>query len=322
MKPEIITSLKLAPIDAAPFSDKREALESRILRIIMRSKFRSAASAPETIEFIRQHIRTQIQANQPIILIYAMGGGKGIDTYNFPGVSWAEYLHLKFLVENLYPIGEIYTPGVQINWSLDDYAARIMNNYQAEWQNKYIQDFDALLHYFNQTAAGKVKQTRIPTETWYPDFDALRERVTKDAKAKAAAPDASDTIKQWGKRAANNFYNSHNLTGDDLKQAIEFSTFLNVAWLDYDFEVRGEFFGSGIPIAHFTDFPDSLYIQTVPGSNVQFWKANGYLELKSAQWKSRVVSREAWKQIESKLTYIDNPLANELPNLDKLPILS
>lgn len=314
--------LQLQPLDSAPFSDKREPVQSRIFRVLTRSKFRSAPLAQSTADFVREHIHQQVSANRPIVLIYAMGGGRGINTHNFPKADWGEYLHLKFLVENLHPISSIYSPGVEIKWSLDDYAARILNNYKLEWQEEYTQGFDTLLKYFNGQSEGAITQVRVPTNTWYKSFDKLQEKLIHDANAKVGTSEAQDIIIKWGKRAANNFYNKDNLIGEALQKAIEFSTLLNITWLDYDFEVRGEYFGSGIPIAHFTDFPDSLYIQTVPGSNVQFWKASGYLEHKNGAHKSRLATREIWKEIEAKLKFIDNPLAGVLPDLGKLPTLS
>jgi hypothetical protein len=321
MRSAITNYLQLHPIDSSVYEDKREPVESRIFRILTRSKFRSASLAKSTTEFIHQHIQTQVNANQPIQLIYAMGGGRGINTHNFPKADWGEYLHLKFLVENIHPIGSIYRPGVEIKWSLDDYAARILNNYKQEWQEEYIRGFDTLLEYFNHQSRDAITQVRLPTTTWYKSFDELKERLTTNATAKVGTNEAQDIIAKWGKRAANNFYNKENLTGDALQKAIAFSAFLNIAWLDYDFEVRGEYFGSGIPIAHFTDFPDSLYIQTVPGSNVQFWKASGYIEHKDGIYKSRLATREVWKQLEAKLKFTDNPLADTLPGLGSLPIL-
>ena len=321
MQAAIINYLKLHPLDAVPFNDKREPLAARIWRILNRSKFRSAPTAPETIKAIQGHIHNQIKANQPIILVYAMGGGRGINTHNFPHADWGEYLHLKFLVESLSPIGKIYEPGVEVRWTLDDYAARIFNNYQPEWQEMYTRGFDAMLEYFNQASGGAIKHIRIPTSTWYPDYDVLRSKLFSLAQAKVGTDEATEIISQWGKRAANNYYNADNLQGDELQQAIEFSTLLNMAWLDYDFEVRGDYLGAGIPIAHFTALPDSLYIQTVPGSNVQFWKANGYLEHKDGHWKSRIATRESWKQLEPQMTMINNPLSGQLPDLGELPVL-
>ncbi len=317
----IINYLQLHPIDSSAYEDKREPVESRIFRILTRSKFRSAPLTKSTAEFIRQHIQTQVNVNQPIQLIYAMGGGRGINTHNFPKADWGEYLHLKFLVENLHPIGSIYSPGVEIKWSLDDYAARILNNYKQEWQEEYIRGFDTLLECFNHQSTAAITQVRLPTSTWYRSFDELKEKLTANANAKVGTSEAQDIIARWGKRAANNFYNKDNLTGNALQKAIEFSTLLNIAWLDHDFEIRGDYFSSGIPIAHFTDFPDSLYIQTVPGSNVQFWKASGYIEHNDGIYKSRLATREAWKRLEAKLKVIDNPLADTLPDLGSLPLL-
>lgn len=321
MDQDISQFLHVQPIDSEPFSDKRESLKSRIFRILTRSKFRSAALSQTTIDFVKSHIATQIKAGEPIIIVYAMGGGRGIGTNNFPKADWGEYLHLKFLTENLSPVGEIYRPGVEVRWSLDDYAARIFNNYLPEWQEEYTKGLDILLEHFAQISNGKVKHRRIPTDTWYKDFNALKAKLLADAKLRAATPEAASIIADWSKRAENNFYNVNNLEGEELKQAIEFSAIINMVWLDYDFEVRTDFFTSGAMIAHFPAFPDCFYIQTVPGSNTQFWKASGYLEYKDGAYKSRLATREAWKNIEEKLSFVNNPLGVPLDFLGKLPVL-
>lgn len=320
MDKQVADYLQIQPIDSAPYSDEREPVQSRIFRVLARSKFRSAPLAKDTADFVRQHIADKVSNNQPVILVYAMGGGRGIGTHNFPHADWGEYLHLKFLAENLYPIGEIYEPGLEIHWALDDYAARIFNNYQKDWQDQYEAGFDALLGHFTKKSIG-IAHKRIPTSTWYKDFDTLERRIIDDAKAKQGTKEGDDIIKNWRKRAANNYHNAGSLSGDELQKAIDFSALQNMAWLDHDFEVRGDFFGSGIPIAHFTDFPDSLYIQTVSGSNTQFWKGNGYLELKDGRYKSRIATREVWEQIKPDLEMLTNPLAKDLPDLGKLPLL-
>jgi len=322
MSTYITDYLGLHPLSSEPYQDKREPIESRIFRILNRSKFRSAKPSDGTIAFIHDHIGEMVRNNKPIRLVYVFGGGKGINTYNFPNVSWSEYLHIKFLIENIHPIGQIYKPGVEIKWSMDDFGARIMNNYQADWQQTYSEGFNKLLAYFNGLYEG-VNQELIPTATWY-EFEDVKKNVVAKAKAKIGTPEASTLIATWKKRAENNFYNVDNLEGKALQDAIDFSTLLNTAWLEFDYEnpERGKFFESGVPIAHFTDFPDCFYIQTVPGSNVQFWKANGYIEDTSGKLKSRIVSRNDWAEIESKLDFVKNPLEDSLPSLDKLPILN
>lgn len=250
-----------------------------------------------------------------------MGGGRGIGTHNFPHATWAEFLHLKFLAENLMPIGEIYKPGVEVRWSLDDYAARIFNNYKPEWQEVYIKEFDELLDYFTEQSGGKVMHKRFPTDSWYKDFDALKQKLIDMAHERAKTPEATEIVDDWRKRAANNFYNVDNLEGKALKEAIDFSSIINMVWLDHDFEVRSDFFTSGLMVAHFTAFPDCYYIQTVSGSNTQFWKANGYVEVSDDVIKSRIATRSAWKQIQPGLQFVPNPLVEQLPALGELPVL-
>ncbi len=294
---DIVDYLKVRPIDSTPYSDKREPLEARIYRILTRTKLRSAALSATTIDFIKDHIATQVQSSKPIIMVYAMGGGRGIGTNNFPKADWGEYLHLKFLSENFMAVGDIYEPGIEVRWSLDDYAARIFNNYQADWQVEYIRGFDALLELFTDLSSGKILHKRFPTSTWYNDYDELKEKLLELAKERATTPEVPEILKNWSKRAENNYYNVDNLEGDALRSAIEYSAIINMAWLDYDFGVREEFLTSGLAVAHFAAFPDCYYIQTVPGSNTQFWKANGYLERKNGVYRSRLATRSQWQII-------------------------
>lgn len=309
-------------INVEPFSDSRESLESRIFRIITRSKFRSAPLDPAIKKLLEEYIPQQIKEQKPLQFIYGMGGCKGQKTDQAPHINWAEFFHLQFLHENLGIIADIYEPGIEFLWSPDDHGVMIMNNYPQEWVDMYAEEFPKILEYFNNLSNKNILHTFKPASKWYKTYKEIHDEVIAEAEKRMKDLKVVEEIKKdWFKRAKNNYYNKDGLAGSELEKTITYSAVVNMAWLDADFGHREDFFESGIPVANFTAFPGCLYIQMHHNSNVQFWKGNGYLEIRGEKIIPRIVSRADWEKIEDQLKFVDTTILPDLPSLTKIPYL-
>ena len=313
--------LKIQSISSQPYSDKRESISNRIYRVLTRSAFRSGKVDPEVKSFMQEHIETQVKANLPVRIHYGMGGARGINTYNFPHLNWAEYLHLQFLHRNLLPIADIYEPGIEIVWSPDDSGVLIINNYKQEWVDTFLDEFPQLLEYFNKKLPDNFKHVFKPASQWH-NQEELRiriknivDRMLEDRKG------SEEVMNHWYLRGKNNYYIEEGTSTEEAEKQIRMSTIANQAWLEADFEVRDEFWGSGIGVAHFSDFPGTLLIRVLKDSVIQFWKANGFLKIREEKVKPQIVSRKNWAEVFDQLEFIDFPNQTGLECFDKLPVL-
>jgi hypothetical protein len=121
-------------------------LESEIVRLILSKKFRKYSAGPELVAHIKASVAHQVENNEPIKIVYPHGGYKLWRLDEAPEVDWAELFAPMYSTKWLKPICEIYEPGVELDFFVDDYIVE-KNNISKGEINKYLETHQKLLGY-------------------------------------------------------------------------------------------------------------------------------------------------------------------------------
>ena len=300
-------------------SDERNPLADRIYRILTPSYFRIGVLDTNTESMLRKKIELAIQQQEPITFIIGMGWGKNWRSYSAPHINWAEFFHFKFLYDTLGQISSIYEPGVRLEFTPDDLAVVIINNYKQEWLDVYKSEFIPLLSYFSSQTPDNFTYHFEPSSHWYEE-ESLRTEIEKEVETMLANPAAEKAIAERLPSARNNFVGGSTSTEEEIRRSV----LVHKAWLSVDYKKRGEYLegGTHIPIAHRKGIPGTYNIRNVKSSLVQFWKGEGILRQKGERSIPDIISPRQFSEHHSRLClmHIDNPAS--IAALDTIPVLT
>lgn len=122
-------------------------IQERIKKLILSKKFRKFSAKPELIAHIEKAIDISVAQNKPIELLFLNGAYKLWRLEESPDPDWAELFFLIYIVNWLKPICEIYEPGVNFDFFMDDYIVPRLNNIDMSEVDNYIKKFNELISF-------------------------------------------------------------------------------------------------------------------------------------------------------------------------------
>lgn len=300
-------------------------LEDEIYSILTPSYFRQGKMEREIEKLLRYKIKQSINQKKPITLVIAFGGYKNGNTYSQPHIDWAEIFHLSFLYKTLFPITQIYKPGLHLEFTLDGEAMSIIDNIKRKDIQLYYSEFIKLLKIIKGNTSSNLTFNTTTFIDYY-NFNKTKEIINKKVIETVYNKEIHKLITQRIRHAKNNFIfdGEENLTDNPNKQKpLENSVLKHKYWLDLDFKQRQEYLEGGIniPIVHRKGIPGCYAIKSYKGSVIQFWEGEGVIVNNKKKHYPTIISPHQEKVLQ-KETIIDSPFNTINKHLGTIKIIT
>lgn len=300
--------------------------EQSLKRIFLR-KYRKYATTESVRDFVRERLTNIIDNNLPMTFVPSFGGYKHWWAPTYPSTDWAEVFNVKFLLEYLAPIYNSYN-NVSIEYESEEVILAELNNIPQSGLDQYTKTFREVLSCFQNIIGDRTKLSLVLAREQYEEVGFSKELLLKrieemmdDYTKRFDSYEPDDQARRIAKVKTNFKLDGEKkyigLTDEQIYEIYKNSRVLNEAFLDADYEVRGESFfdaPSTIPLLFsFGLGPGGEawpHIGSSSSSMVDFWAGIGILELRtdddgdSVRIVPRIISQSQYKLLESDLVRI------------------
>jgi len=146
------------PIELPQPEDEAELIEA-IFRLITSKKFRKYALTEEYATHIKNSIKENVNANQPVNLTFLGGCYKLWRLDEAPESDWAELFAHVYFTRWVKPICAIYKPGVWFDFFLDDVIVSRINNLPESDVEAYRASRQQILDFLKPYQPANLKMT-------------------------------------------------------------------------------------------------------------------------------------------------------------------
>lgn len=307
-------------------------LNGTMIDRLFAKKFRKYAIAPDVKVSVSEKLDNIINNKLPLTFVPSFGGYKHWWSPTYPTIDWAEIFNMKFMLEYLSPIFTNYQDNkTTIEYESEEIILSELNNVPQSGLDEYTETFRKACDWFNKELKGKVELKLSLAREQYKDynFDKLKllnriQEMIPEYTERFNGYDEEDKARRI-KKAETNFkldgvvdYTS--LSDKQKQELYKQSRILNEAFLDADYEVRGnDFFEKETNIPLLFSFglgPGGeawLHIGSSKSSMTDFWAGTGILELRdNGEIVERILSRSQFEQIKDKLVkvQVNSPISN------------
>lgn len=165
---------------------EEEGIEAYIFKKITSKKFRKYSSTPKLIEHIKNSIKLNIQKNQPINITFVHGCYKLWRLEEFPEVDWAELFAQMYFTNWLKPVCAAYTPGVWLDFFVDDLIVPKLNNITLSDVFTYRKSDQKILDFMKQYQPKNMKVTITGVGEQFNSLEEFDKKLQEDIKRFAA----------------------------------------------------------------------------------------------------------------------------------------
>ncbi len=130
-----------------PRPKTQDELIETIFRLLTSKKFRKYALSEEYAAYVKDSIRANIEADEPIKIVYFGGCYKLWRLDEAPEADFAELFSYIYFTRWMQPICATYKPGVWFDFLLDDYIVPRLSNISEDDVNAYRTSRDAVLDF-------------------------------------------------------------------------------------------------------------------------------------------------------------------------------
>ena len=327
---ELLSSKGISNEVIAPEMQKQKFLDRIFLR-----RYRKYATTETVREFVGKRLDKIIDNKLPIVFVPSFGGYKHWWSPTYPTTDWAEIFNIKFLLEYLAPIYNSYKENsVSIVYESEEVILAELNNIPQEGLDEYTKTFREILKVF-QGIVGAIPQLSLVLAReqyaevgftknklldrieemmpeYYERFDSYPEDDKRRRIEKVKTNFKLDGVKDYTKCSKEQIY-----------ELYRWSRVFNEAFLDADYEVRGDSFfedPSTIPLL----FSFGLgpggdnwpHIGSSASSMVDFWAGMGILERRdNGRIVPRIISRTQYDILQEELSHVQ--VHSTLSGIDK-----
>lgn len=146
------------PTDQVYLKDKQK-IQAAILKALMSKKFRKYSASDDLINYIKNSIKINVEANKPINITFLHGAYKLWRLQESPEVDWAELFSLLYYSNWVKPVCEIYKPGVWFDFFVDDLIVPKLDNIDISEVRAYISSYQKLIDFMKQFQPDNLKMT-------------------------------------------------------------------------------------------------------------------------------------------------------------------
>lgn len=313
----------------------QDNLQEKILRRIFLRKYRKYATTQEVQDFVNDRLTNIISKSLPMMFVPSFGGYKHWWSPTYPKTDWAEVFNVKFLLEYLSPVFNSYKKNmVAIEYESEEVILAELNNIPQAGLDAYTSSFRELLKIFQNIIGERVRLSLVLAREQYSSVGFTKEMLLKrieemmpDYYKRFDAYDEDDKQRRIAKVKTNfkldGVKDYTKLSEGEKYKLYRWSRVLNEAFLDADYEVRGESFfddESTIPLLFsFGLGPGGEnwpHIGSSSSSMVDFWAGMGILEKRdNGVIVPRIISRTQYELIKEKLVKV--PVKTVLSGLNE-----
>ncbi len=306
-------------------------LNGNMIDRLFAKKFRKYSIDPQVKVDVETKLNNIIDKKLPLTFVPSFGGYKHWWAPTYPTIDWAEIFNIKFMLEYLAPICTNYHDNKStIEYESEEIILSELNNVPQSGLDEYTNTFRKALEFFNKNQ--KVVEMKLSlAREQYKDYNFDKQKLLKridemmaDYTDRFNNYDSEDQARRIQKARTNFKLNgvvdySH-LSEQEQEELYKKSRILNEAFLDADYEVRGnDFFEkeNNIPLLFsFGLGPGGeawLHIGSSKSSMTDFWAGTGILEVReNGQIIERILSRTQFENVKDKLVKVEvnSPISN------------
>lgn len=306
-------------------------LNGTMIDRLFAKKFRKYAIDPEVKVNVSEKLNNIINKKLPLTFVPSFGGYKHWWSPTYPTIDWAEIFNMKFMLEYLSPIFNNYKDNkTTIEYESEEIILSELNNVPQSGLDEYTKTFREACEFFNKKLNGKAKLKLSLAREQYKDYNFDKQKLLN--RIQEMLPEYTQRFESYDeedkarriKKAETNFkidgvtdYSSY--TEQQKQLLYKQSRIFNEAFLDADYEVRGNAFfekETNIPLLFsFGLGPGGeawLHIGSSKSSMTDFWAGTGILELRNnGEIVERILSRKQFEQIKDNLikVEVDSPIS-------------
>ena len=312
-------------------------LQTSMIDRLFAKKFRKYSIDPQVRIDVEAKLNNIIEKKLPLNFVPSFGGYKHWWTPTYPTIDWAEIFNMKFMLEYLVPICANYKSNKSsIEYESEEIILSELNNVPQSGLDEYTKTFRQALEYFNNNQKYIEMKLSLAREQ-YKNYNFNKQKLLE--RIKEMIPEYTKRFNNYSsqdqekriQKARTNFkldgvVDYSNLSEVEKEELYKKSRIFNEAFLDADYEVRGnDFFEkeNNIPLLFsFGLGPGGeawLHIGSSKSSMTDFWAGTGILEIReNGQIIERILSRNQFENIKNKLikinvkgpiSFICNPLS-------------
>lgn len=305
-------------------------------------KFRKYSIDPQVKVDVENKLNNIVSNKLPLNFIPSFGGYKHWWAPTYPTIDWAEIFNMKFMLEYLSPIFLNYKDNkTTIEYESEEIILSELNNVPQSGLDEYTKTFRLACNYFNKQLNGKTELKLSLAREQYENYNFSKEKLLK--RIEELMPEytqrfngyAEDDKQRRINKARTNFkldgvVDYTNLSEQEKEELYIKSRIFNEAFLDADFEVRGnDFFEkeNNIPLLFsFGLGPGGeawLHIGSSHSSMTDFWAGTGILELRDdGNIVERILSRSQYESVKDDLidVEIESPISNICKSLTSIKV--
>lgn len=295
--------------------------ELALKRIFLR-RYRKYATTQDVLDFVKAKLDVIVDEKLPLVFVPSFGGYKHWWSPTYPATDWAEVFNVKFLLQYLAPIYNSYD-NVSICYESEEVILSELNNIPQSGLDVYTHTFRKVLARFQDVIGDRTSLSLVLAREQYDEVGYSKEQLLKrinemfpEYTARFDGYDKEDQDRRI-KKVQTNFKldgvkDYTKCSPEEIYKLYKDSRVLNEAFLDADYEVRGErFFDAKETIPLLFTFglgPGGEawpHIGSSSSSMVDFWAGMGILEIRSENSiVPRIISRTQYELIKDSLRKI------------------
>ena len=315
-----LLSLKGISGDVIPPKEQKD----KFLQRIFLRRYRKYATTNDVREFVYGRLSGIIDNKLPMTFVPSFGGYKHWWSPTYPTTDWAEVFNVKFLLEYLAPIYNSYKENkVSIKYESEEVILAELNNIPQSGLDDYTRTFRDVLKVFQEIIGDKVELSLVLAREQYEEVGYSKEKLLArieemmpDYYARFNSYDEEDKKRRIAKVKTNfrldGVKDYTHLSEEEKMNLYIWSRVFNEAFLDADYEVRGESFfddESTIPLLFsFGLGPGGEawpHIGSSSSSMVDFWAGMGILEKReNGTIIPRIISKTQYDLIKNDLVRV------------------
>ncbi len=295
-------------------------LQTSMIDRLFAKKFRKYSIDPQVRIDVEAKLNNIIEKKLPLNFVPSFGGYKHWWTPTYPTIDWAEIFNMKFMLEYLVPICANYKSNKSsIEYESEEIILSELNNVPQSGLDEYTKTFRQALEYFNNKQKYIEMKLSLAREQ-YKNYNFNKQKLLE--RIKEMIPEYTKRFNNYSsqdqekriQKARTNFkldgvVDYSNLSEVEKEELYKKSRIFNEAFLDADYEVRGnDFFEkeNNIPLLFsFGLGPGGeawLHIGSSKSSMTDFWAGTGILEIReNGQIIERILSRNQFENIKINL---------------------
>lgn len=169
------------PLDL-PQPQNQDELVEAIFRHLTSKKFRKYSLTEEYAAFIKNSIKENVQANQPINLTFLGGCYKLWRLEEAPESDWAELFAHMYYSRWVKPVCAIYEPGVWFDFFLDDVIVSRINNLSENDVEAYRTSRQKILDFLKPYQPSNLKMTLTGVGSLFESRDIYEKELEQSIK--------------------------------------------------------------------------------------------------------------------------------------------